>query len=119
MKCYQHHEQSAIGTCKHCNKGLCPDCAVDTGDGLACQEHVQAVKAVNLVIDRNIKAVKDAPINLFIGPLFNLLMGSGFIAAGFLIARKIQPYLLFLGSCFILFGIIEIIRYRKIFKNSR
>lgn len=117
MNCYHHTEKSAVGSCKHCYKGLCFDCATDTGNGLACHDHVEAVNAVNQVIDKNIKAVKDAPINLFIGPIFNMLMGVGFVAAGLLIAQKTQPFLLFLGSGFILFALVEIIRSRKIFKK--
>lgn len=118
MKCYQHHDKSAIGTCKHCCKGLCPDCAADTGNGLACHEHKQAVNAVNKLIDTNLKAGEDAPINALIGPIFNIIMGAGFIVTAFLIARKTQPFLMFLGSVFVLFGVIQIIRNRKIFNDK-
>ena len=37
MKCFVHNEIDAIGICKRCNKGLCSECAVDLGKGLACK----------------------------------------------------------------------------------
>ncbi len=37
MKCYYHPQVDAVGICKHCHKGLCTECAVDVGGGLACQ----------------------------------------------------------------------------------
>jgi hypothetical protein len=35
MKCYYHHEVDAVGLCKSCSKGICPECAFDVGGGLA------------------------------------------------------------------------------------
>jgi len=37
MKCYYHPQVDAVAVCKHCQKGLCPDCAVDVGGGMACK----------------------------------------------------------------------------------
>lgn len=37
MKCYYHHQTEAVGTCKKCNKGICPDCAADSEIGLTCK----------------------------------------------------------------------------------
>lgn len=36
MKCYNHPEVDAVGTCKNCCKGICRDCLTDTYKGLAC-----------------------------------------------------------------------------------
>ena len=38
MKCFDHPEMHAVGICKSCHKGLCLDCAVDVGMGLACRD---------------------------------------------------------------------------------
>ena len=38
MNCYYHPDKPAIGTCKHCQRGLCPDCAVLVNDVLACKD---------------------------------------------------------------------------------
>jgi hypothetical protein len=37
MKCYYHPQVDAVAICKHCHKGLCPECAVDVGGGVACK----------------------------------------------------------------------------------
>ncbi len=37
MKCFNHSERDAVGTCKHCSKGLCMACLTDMGGGLACK----------------------------------------------------------------------------------
>ncbi len=117
MQCYQHNEQSAIGTCKVCHKGLCHDCATDTGMGLSCDKHIEKVKDIELVIDRNIKAIKDAPVNTFIAPVFFIILGIGFVIAG-LTAHRISPLPIFMGIAFSLFGIVIFVRNRKIFKNK-
>lgn len=58
MKCYYHRELDAIGTCKHCYKGLCPGCAVDVGGGLACAGScVAAVTQINALINANATAI--------------------------------------------------------------
>ena len=37
MHCFYHSDVDAVGLCKACGKGLCRPCAVDLGEGLACQ----------------------------------------------------------------------------------
>ena len=56
MKCFYHRESDAVGTCKACTKGVCGECAVDVGMGLACRERCEAdVRRINDLIGRNIK----------------------------------------------------------------
>jgi hypothetical protein len=44
MRCFNHVDREAIGFCKACCKGLCPECAVDLGFGLSCRgEHEKRV----------------------------------------------------------------------------
>jgi len=51
MKCYIHHGEEALGICKSCNKGLCSDCAIDVGNGIACKNSCeQAVHDINEMI---------------------------------------------------------------------
>jgi hypothetical protein len=55
VRCYNHPEQQAVGSCKGCCKGLCKECAVDLGHGLACRGlHEDHVEALNTLIVRNI-----------------------------------------------------------------
>jgi cobalamin synthase len=37
MKCFNHTSTDAIGVCKHCNKGLCRECAVEAAGSLSCR----------------------------------------------------------------------------------
>jgi hypothetical protein len=54
MNCYRHQSLSAVGTCKTCNKGLCPDCAFDVGNGLACRGQCEAkVSELNQMWERS------------------------------------------------------------------
>ena len=54
--CYRHPSAQAIGACKACYKGICPDCAFDTGNGLACTESCQTMVAnINEMNERSLK----------------------------------------------------------------
>ena len=56
MKCFNHQSRDAVGTCKSCGKGLCPDCAVDMDRGLACRDRCEdEVSALIALIDQNIR----------------------------------------------------------------
>ena len=56
MHCYRHNPVPAVGLCKTCFKALCPECAVDIGNGLACQgECEQKVDELNQMWDRSAK----------------------------------------------------------------
>ncbi|MBI2834374.1 MAG: hypothetical protein HYX76_08110 [Acidobacteria bacterium] len=54
MRCFYHRERDAVATCKNCGRGVCPDCAVDVGNGLACRDRCEAeVRSLNEIISRN------------------------------------------------------------------
>lgn len=51
MNCFYHPTVVSVGTCKSCYKGLCPDCAVEVGKGLACKGRCEEdVKELNLIL---------------------------------------------------------------------
>ena len=37
MNCFYHPSIPAVGICKHCQRGLCPECAAVVDDVLACK----------------------------------------------------------------------------------
>jgi hypothetical protein len=48
MKCYYHIQIEAVGKCKNCQKGICRECAIDVGNGIACGGNCEdEVRAVN------------------------------------------------------------------------
>jgi predicted Fe-S protein YdhL (DUF1289 family) len=38
MNCFYHPDKPAVGLCKHCQRGLCSDCAALVDDVLACKD---------------------------------------------------------------------------------
>lgn len=38
MNCFYHPTLPAVGSCKHCQRGLCAECAVVVEDVLACKD---------------------------------------------------------------------------------
>lgn len=42
MKCHSHPQADAVGICFACMRGVCADCAVDQGRGLACRGRCEA-----------------------------------------------------------------------------
>lgn len=56
MHCFNHSSLSAVGVCKACQKGLCTDCAVDVGNGIACMESCEtSVAELNEMNERGLK----------------------------------------------------------------
>lgn len=41
MKCYNHAEVEAIGSCSNCGRGICNDCTIEVGDKLKCRNCVK------------------------------------------------------------------------------
>ena len=66
MRCFYHPQADAVGTCKHCHRGVCRGCASEREGGLACLGRCEAaVDAVNALIRRNVQiGVKSRPLNL-------------------------------------------------------
>ena len=56
MRCFYHQDKDAVGSCKSCGKGLCLECAVDLGKGLACRGRCEeSTRAIIELVDRNIQ----------------------------------------------------------------
>ena len=55
MNCYYHPDKPAIGLCKHCQRGLCSDCAALVDDSLACKDrHEEQARALEEMTKQNI-----------------------------------------------------------------
>ncbi len=76
MKCYYHHDIDAVGVCKNCNKGISSNCLTDVGKGIACTTScVEDVKALNRLVQTNIRRSKIAPYLLMALGLFFVYRG--------------------------------------------
>lgn len=104
MKCYYHGEVDAVGICKSCSKGLCRDCAVDLGKGLACESCKQDEIDLITTIDRNIKMgsnYKNIRKNGIAQFAFLLIMGGTFLGTGIYYGKTFS---ITMGSVFVLYS---------------
>lgn len=120
MKCYLHKNKDAVGTCKACSKGVCEDCCLDVGNGLACKDTCgDEVKAMNELIARSKqlyaigtqgKVFSSGVIMYF---LFAALFGGWGLYSSFATAQPdVFPILMGLGMLAI--GIVTYSRQKKL-----
>lgn len=120
MRCFKHPENEAVGSCKHCNKGLCVECAHDLGHGLACKnEHEQQVETLNSLIEKNAEIYDSAPTNTLIAPLFYACMGALFVWFGVQSRGGFGSFSSLMGIGFIIFAIVVFIRNRMLFGKPK
>ena len=104
MRCYNHPERDAVGSCKSCCKGLCAECAVDLGHGLSCRgEHEERVKAIDRMMSRAARVQATAKFSRYVAPTFYGFMGAVFCGYGLLYART-GNFLILLGAGFLVFA---------------
>lgn len=85
MRCFYHHDLDAVAAYKNCGRGLCPDCASDVGDGLACRGRCEEeVRALNRVIARNKTAYEKTSDAYARTALFYGAVGLVFVTGGLL-----------------------------------
>ena len=57
MKCFYHQQTEALGLCKNCMRGICAECLVDVGNGLACRGGCEEeVRIYNDLLQRSRRA---------------------------------------------------------------
>lgn len=120
MKCFNHPERDAVGSCKGCCKGLCHECAADLGHGLACKGvHEPMVETYNMIVSKNARMYGSAQRNSLVGPAFYALMGVLFLAYALTKGDGIFGFLSLLGLAFLAFGVICFYINRKTFGADR
>ena len=89
LKCFYHRDVDAVGSCKNCSRGLCPACASEVLDGLACQGRCEdTVASLSALINRNRRlAPRAAGQYLWLG-VFCVLLGIGCGYAGLFTFRS-------------------------------
>ena len=125
MNCYYHPSQPAVGICKHCQRGLCPNCATlvistplnPSDDSLACKDrHEENVRALNQMNERNLLASTRTGANYRRNAWFYLLTGLLFAAFGIYQVRWMgwQGIFLLLIGVFLLYaGAANFVESRK------
>jgi hypothetical protein len=123
MNCYSHNDNTAFGVCKHCTKAVCPECAIDTNEGLACSETcVQEIKSYNLMMNKSKdlygigKDGKKMPVTIIMYSLFSVI----FLVVGTfrtIYEPGIDIFALGIGAIFGILGIIYYSRNKKLGTN--
>lgn len=120
MVCYYHPDKPAVGICKHCQRGLCVDCAAEVGDSLACKgRHEQQVRDLDGLFQRNILQSKRVGSVYSRNAVFYFLNGVAFIAFGIYEVRwaGLQGVFLLMIGLFLLYAAaanyIESRKYKK------
>jgi len=114
MKCFYHPQNDAVGSCKYCFRGVCAQCARDSGVGLACSDTcVSEIKSAHALIERNKKLVAFAPKTHSRSALMLTMMAVVFI--GFGMFSKVP----FLSALLIVFGVVMLCGATFAILNSR
>lgn len=120
MNCFNHNELSAIGICKHCNKGICQNCLSDTGNGLTCKGHcTKEVIAINKLIEYNKKVVKGTSGNWKSSAILFIAMGCLFILTTVLYFGKFDPFFSLMGTIFLVYGFYVLQKGRSYKEDPR
>jgi hypothetical protein len=119
MHCFYHPDREAVGVCKSCQRGICPECLTDIGKGIACKARCE--EDARQLVRLTDAAIRHEPANEFIvarmrwnrvvTSIFYLLLGGGFVVAGIL-----HPYLqfiIYLGAVLVLFGVYTLSQLPK------
>jgi len=104
MRCFNHHDRDAFGTCKTCGKGLCLDCMKEVSGMIVCKDNPKCAETANLVAISydNIKNVYSKRTRFFSG-----LTGFIFSIAGiFMIYWGFGDLIMMiLASVFLILGV--------------
>ncbi|HKW18709.1 MAG TPA: O-antigen ligase family protein [Terriglobales bacterium] len=114
MKCFSHPQNEAVGSCKYCFRGVCAQCARDSGVGLACSEKCESeVKSVHALLERNKKLSTFVPATHSRSAVMLALMAIVFIGFGMYSRAP------FMKAFLAVFGIVMLCGAALAFVNSR
>ncbi len=118
MDCFNHHEKHAIGICKACGKGLCPDCATDLGHGLACKNnHEEIVEGFHRINQYSAKSIKPS-LGQYSAVAFLVLAGLAYLWLAYTKNSGWYSFPVILGTIFIAFGLLLLVRIRTLLNES-
>lgn len=102
MVCYFHSDRPAVGMCKHCQRGLCRECAALVRDVLACRDrHEDHVRKMEGAALRAMLQAERAGAGYIRSGVFYGLAGAAFAILGIVQLRFLGLQAVF----FILIGL--------------
>jgi hypothetical protein len=113
MKCFFHHDCDAVALCHWCNRGLCPDCAVEVSDWLACRDRCESAVARAIHVGQASTALLEQTEKARgVNRLASISLSVFVLASGLLISAigyqrwADAPMILPLGGVLVIFGLI-------------
>jgi hypothetical protein len=114
MRCFNHSDIDAVGTCKVCQKGVCHACAVDLTHSLACKgPHEEQAEAVQALVQRNMRVQGEAGKARYVAPVFFGFMGAVFLFTDLRHGLDQAGMGALLGLGFVAFGIVCLVVNRR------
>jgi inner membrane protein involved in colicin E2 resistance len=120
MNCFYHSQNPAVALCKNCSKGLCSECAIDQGYGVACKGRCEEeVKSIWQIIQRSKSAYQKTAGAYFRNALFTGSAGLVFFLFSYLLPNT-SPEMSYLfrgvAAVFFLGMFLSLISARRIKK---
>lgn len=109
MNCFYHPDHPAVGSCKHCQRGLCAECAALVEDVLACKDrHEGQVRAELQLTARNLFQSQRMGAAYLRNAIFYGLVGVLFAGFGWMQLRflGLQAVFFILIGVFLLYAAI-------------
>lgn len=118
MKCYKHRDRDAIGLCKSCHKGVCPECLVLVGGSVACIDSCQEnVATLNYIVEQN-KKYRNLDKKLI--PFITYGIGIFFLSFGlYTFNKKSSWFTIGFGAILIIISVINTILKNAQAKNPK
>ena len=111
MKCFYHPGSDAVGVCKSCGKGLCPDCVADLGKGIACRSRCET--DVEIIIG----LIEQSPHSVRWSGALVLVLGLILIAAALMgYGMGLFPYVL--GTLCVVYGLFAVMRSLRLGRGA-
>lgn len=118
MKCYNHHEVDAVGICKSCSKGLCPDCLTEVENGIACTTTcVEDVQLLNSLVQRSKGSYQKTSGAMKNNSVIYTAFGIALIIFG-VMDDRLTTFLVTLGILFILGAVLSMYSANR-FKSEK
>ncbi|MSR57839.1 MAG: hypothetical protein EXS05_09210 [Planctomycetaceae bacterium] len=109
MNCFRHQSAVAVGVCRSCGKALCPHCAAEVENGLACRDSCEArVNLINRMIDANVRNLQVADSHNRSTGILVITFGALFLAISVVCYAQNEEFLTMVlgtaGTLFLIFG---------------
>ena len=116
MKCYRHQDLDAIGICKSCSKGVCPQCAALVDGSIACINACEDdVATLNYMIARGNKMYKNLDKQCRKSIIINGIGGMFFMGLGMYFSdRTMSSLLIGLGLIMLVISFVSFVQSRRL-----